>query len=376
MAVLFFEGFETIGTEVGQSYYATIKPRIDMRWDYATSGSSNPSWWPFIQDDMYSEGYAYNMGKSEATTLYWYAPASWFSIGAGTGAPIVTVGALMHIPSATYTSDIIVNNGDYGAGPHDAALSLQLVNSTDLAIYRQSPCPATLGTASAAVSPGSWHYIEWQYQIADSPNGWCKIRVDDVEVGNFTGLDTNCGFSTAATTSITFRGPRTSGVGEDYLALDDIYIADAGTVLGAVRVRSLPPISDVSRDWANSGGTATNYDKIDENGADDTDYIETDQTGYLDVYELTNTDTNYPDPVYAVKAEAEAINTTGGEPTLTFRLISGASIEEEEVVVDDTVNYDLVTIISATDPATGSAWTVAGVDAVQLGLEFSNGYEL
>jgi hypothetical protein len=378
MAVLFFEGFETVGTETGTAHIDTIKPRVQLRWDAATFAGIGTNR-PYLIDDYLSEGYALEMGLGSGAKLIWYAPTSWFSIPAGPASPTLTVGAMVHVPSSIKDYTLMTCYGDYGAGPHAAALYLEVENSADLKVMRVAPCAATLGTATGAITPGAWHYIEFSFQIADAPNGWFKVRVNEVEELNVSGVDTNCAFSTAAITSFGFMrdaltDPNVTRVGDDYHAIDDIYIKDDTAFLGAQRIRSLPPTIDHQREWSNNDGSYNNWNKVDENGADDTDYVQTDGPDYTDVYGMTDTDTDYPDTVNGVKVEAEAINATGGTPELTFQLISGASTVEEGIVVDDTVNYSIVSWIQATDPATSAAWTVAAVDALKLGLKFDNGY--
>jgi hypothetical protein len=114
----------------------------------------------------------------------------------------------------------------------------------------------------------------------------------------------------------------------------------------------------------------SNYDKIDENGADDNDYVETDVDLKRDRYNIG--DLIEDDAVYAVKLEAEAINMTGGTPSLEMELQSGSTVESTKRTVDDTVDYAVFVTYHDEDPDTSAAWTNAAIDAIRAGFIFDN----
>lgn len=381
MSIRFFEGFETVGTELGLANQAITRPRIELRWDDTDAGAAPVTDSFFLIDDDFGEGYAVNMGIGTIGStgfLGWDAPAAIQTSPPSASGKEIIVGWRIHIPGPFNVSHIMLQVRGQLSVSYPITLTIELQNSVDCKVTNGF---ATLGTASNVFIKDTWHYVEARFKIADAPDGYVEICVDGDQVLNLTGVDTNNTASTNDLYDFRFKKWVTTLGSEatDWTGYDDIYIMDTdtgpySTFLGPVRARSLPPNADTSIEWVNNAGDSTNYDKIDENGASAADYVETDRDGYRDIYELTDTSPSYSDPVYAMKAEAEAINTTGGTPTLTFQVISGAFIDSQIVTVDDTVNYSVISATSDTDPATGSQWIAAGVDSAELGILFDNGY--
>jgi hypothetical protein len=385
MAVIYMEGFETLGSDTGIAYQSDVSDRFSLRVTAEGSGISPVTTGYFLIDDSLTEGYALCMGTNSSSNGCYFdlksAELSDIQLGAaGPSTPTVIVGLNVHTPNKAGRSAAFFQvRGQFGGSGWDNNFNVAYSDS-DMIVTFASGINLRVTTVNNVFTPGAWHYVEMKFKCADlADGGKLIINVNEINVLTQDPIDLNNGMGIEPYERFRFQGTNASTDTGDYTAFDDLYVVDAETAphtdfLTPVRIRSLPPNIDYARWWANNDGSFDNYDKIDENGADDTDYVETDQDGYTDIYGCTNTDTDYPDEVYAVKVEAEAINTTGGTPKLTFQLISGASTSEESITVDDTVNYDVVSIISAVDPATSAAWTVAAVDAMKLGLKFDNGY--
>lgn len=265
MSILFFEGFETIGTELGIANQASVRPRLDLRMPNSATNSGIPTADSvFLIDDTYSEGYALQMGQdsfSSSNYLQWdvetmQAPGAAFD-------PYI-IGCLVHIPITTRSSDIVEVRGTFGdsgdgTGTETDVLHFGFVDSTDLIITRGNPGAFTLDTVLNVFTPGAWHYVEFRFLIAETVDGGIvEAWVDDTLVSSTTG-DTNNSMTTAAT-KIRFHNTVGTTTTDDFVGYDDIYIVWEGASphtarLGATRVRSLPPTSNVVGEF--SGVTET-----------------------------------------------------------------------------------------------------------------------
>ncbi len=117
---------------------------------------------------------------------------------------------------------------------------------------------------------------------------------------------------------------------------------------------------------------ADNYTKIDENGLDENDFVETDLHLKADRYNHTNLTGISDKNVTALKIEAEARNETGGTPSIQVEVQSPSDTGTEKFTVDDTVNYDIFESFHEVDPGTGIAWIPADVDSVRAGYRLDN----
>lgn len=159
-----------------------------------------------------------------------------------------------------------------------------------------------------------------------------------------------------------------AGTGDDFVGYDDIYVTDDKSTqagfLGPSVVVSLPPTADTNQDWTTSSGV-DHYALVDENGADSADYVEAASNGLIDRF--SHEDSIGDGEIYAVKIEAEAINTTSGTPTIEVSMGSSGQISDT-FTVDDTVNYNVFQFTSTTKPGGGS-WTFSDLDALESGIE-------
>lgn len=354
MGIIFFEGFETCGTETGAANAATVQPRIYQRLVSETGANEG-----YLIDDFDSTGFALsNQSGSQTNTFHIPLPESVQS-NPHVSAKTLIAGFRVHTPSAARGMDMRFEGIENGTLLTDA-ITLQIVDSTDLVIRRGSTSGTQLGsTVEDAFSPDTWHYVEIKQKIADS-GGSVVVNVDGVEVFSFTG-DTNV-FSAVnpndtCNTRLLFRTLGHSAADGDFWAVDDIYILDDTSFLGPVRVIPFTLDGDgTPNDWTPSEA-ADHYTLVDENGADDSDYIESDTDGQRNNFTTENF--SGAGTVYAIKVEAEAINTVGGTPNL----LVGTDNENTVHLVDDTVDYNVFTHYEDID----------GFDDLEIGVEFDSG---
>jgi len=184
-------------------------------------------------------------------------------------------------------------------------------------------------------------------------------------------------------TAVNLTGVVTKGVGSSdptaagyQLVADgrfqDVYVADAtgiapnNTFLGDVRVYLAKPIANGTLTQFTPVGAATNWQVAATSPmAPATIYNTANTVGSTDLY------TAAPLPatmttILGVQVEAQIIKTDAGPRTATLEIKSGAAVATgvSHPLSVSVVNY---TDLFAIDPATGVAWTVAGVNALQFG---------
>lgn len=374
MSVLLFEGFETVGTELGLANQATTRPRIALRWDAVGSGGAPTTDSFFVITDGFSEGYAIQMGQngfSNGNFLEYAIPSG--KGGVGASATEFVVGWRVHVPSTSRSWSMFHVRANYGTGTGSIDFSVNVSNSADLTVSRL--VAGVFATATGVFSTDQWHHVEvkFSYSSGSSTNGSYDIYVDGVQQlvdatarinGNFFSNLRAMRFNTT-----------NASTGQDYIAYDDIYILEAdgqapNDFLGAqVRIVSLPPDADgTTTDWTTSTGS-DHYALVDENGASASDYVETSTDTEQDMFETT--DTSSGGVFHALKVEAEAIAQTTTSHTLDVRVDSNGTVEETSHSVTSTTAYDVFSHYSNEDPDASAAWTQSAVDAAEVGVQFN-----
>lgn len=219
------------------------------------------------------------------------------------------------------------------------------------------------------MSPNLWHRLEIKLTVDDSA-GEITIRLDDTEVFTSTSIDTQ-----RASNAFTNRIDVQVGIGNSYVMnYDDIIVLDdQGSVnndfLGDLKIETLRPDADgFVNNFTRSAGT-TNFENVDEGPGpnDDTDFVESSTVGHQDLYTTDNL-SGTPDTVYAVVVRAAARKDDAGSRTIQLLTRTGTTTD---VGATQTLltTYSRFQEIHEIDPDTGVAWTVSGVDGLQIGME-------
>lgn len=382
MGVIFFEGFETVGTETGQSGRGDVVPRVIMRWDEAEGSSPGSDPRGVLQDDFQSEGFCWRNADTDGGTANFQVvfPEDILTLIA---VPFETqsnehiIGFRIHTRNlADAATQLILRTGHRTAGGLDtfsSQLGMRLAGTTTgISIEMIRGASTLLDTAVDALDKEEWHYIEMKFLLSDTAgahneDGYVIVNVDGVEVLNFTGdTDADSASSGQGLDYVGFRFGFSGGsaTGDDYWGLDDVYalFPDGGApyndFLGPVRVVRFALDGDATPlEWTPSTA-ADHYTLVGENGADDSDYIESDTDAQIDDFSIE--DFAGAGTIYAVKAEAEAINTVGGTPQINVRIDDVAT----NYIVDDTVDYHVFSHYA----------DAAGFDSSQVGVQFDNGF--
>lgn len=329
MTLLFFDGFDARDTGI--------------RW----SVTETPA---YTSSTRYGQGSAY----APITTALAYKSF--------TPSAKVYVGFAYKPTSISSIRGIIALYGDNGATAH---VNLRNTISGGIGIYRGN----TLVTTSAAgvISNDNWYYIELMATVADS-GGLVEVRVNGNSVVSFTGDTKNAGTSTNMDTIAFgyFFSSTTYGV------FDDVYVCnDQGTqnnnFLGDVMVQTIVPNGAGSSTDLTPHGSATNYMNVAEIPYSVGDYNSSNVSGAKDLYtfgDLAGSTTT----VYGVQTGVVAARTDVGSGSVRPILKSGGTVYNDTTVsLGPSSQY--IGNVRETDPATGTAWTVSGVNGIEAGVE-------
>lgn len=240
-----------------------------------------------------------------------------------------------------------------------------------LRIYRGTQTGTLLATSGQALPIQVWAHLELKATIADS-GGQVEVRLDGAQVLSFSGDTRNAG--TAEIATVRFSTHLVSTGNRHLLRLDDVYLCDTSgsrnnDFLGDVKVVTLRPNADTAQaDFTPSTGSV-HYSLVAEAPDDDGDasYVESGTVGHKDLYgyqDLTGT----PAAILALQLATVARKDDAGSRSLRAVLKSGATTANGATRVLGT-SYTLYDDRFEADPATGAAWSKAGVDALQAGAE-------
>ena len=234
-----------------------------------------------------------------------------------------------------------------------------------------------LATSTQTWTVQQWRYLEASCTIHDT-TGTVVVRVDGVEWINFTG-DTQNGGSVLTIDQLGF-GWRSAGVGYSS-AQDDMYVlnetdATATTgradnaFLGDVKVETVQPNGNgATSQWVGSDGNSTdNYLLVDENPANTTDYTGSAINGDRDLWTIGDIPATALS-VYAVLPAVYAAKSDAGAASLKIlhRDNAGTVTAGSAQTLSTTWGWYLGGVITA--KPSGGAWTVAEVNALQIGVE-------
>lgn len=216
------------------------------------------------------------------------------------------------------------------------------------------------------IREGTWHYIELKVTIHNT-TGSFELRVDGETILSDTNVDTQAG-SNGNADVFGFNG---NGASNDY-KYDDWYICNSsGSVnndfLGPLKVQTLFPDGDGDvSSWTPDSGN--NYQRVDENPSDgDTSYVETATANNEDLYTFENT--SDIDSINGLQINAVA-RVTDVDP-FTLKLISktGTTTSAGAGATVSATSYGNEFRVMEQDPDTAAAWTPAGVNGAQFGIE-------
>jgi len=243
-----------------------------------------------------------------------------------------------------------------------------VVFRSDGAILLTSGTPAgtVLDTYTGAFPvTNTWYAFEIEVAINNTTGSWAVRKNGNTVNDRATGsLDTqNSANAYANKLTVGMQAAVNSH------EIDDLYwrsSAATGTFLGDLRAYTRAPASDAAVQFSRTTG-ASNFSCVDEPQQNTTtDYVFDSVVGHSDLYGIAPI-ASTPLTTYAVTTRAYMIKSDAGTRTAAVQLKSGATTVASPTVVLTPSNWQWAWRHDVTDPATGSAWTAAAVNTVNIG---------
>lgn len=255
-----------------------------------------------------------------------------------------------------------VNNNVIGAVQLDGLGRLQIVNQV----------PAVLQTSAVAIGLNIWNRLEVKFVAGTTAtNGQMVVRFNGQEILNQQGILTRNGTGTMLRVDV--YGP---GIQSDGCRYDDIVVwDDTGSAnkdfLGDIRIDELLPTANgAEQAWTPNTGAA--WDAVNDAltaSDDDTTFISSGTVGAKSKFTMSDLPSS-SDKIFAVQPRARVKKSDAGTRTIKTYIHSGSVDSEDAVAFDPTTAYNTaIGNIRETDPNTAAAWTDAGVNALEVGVE-------
>jgi len=245
-------------------------------------------------------------------------------------------------------------------------MNVRLTLDGEFAVYRGTTLLAT--TSGLGIQIATWYYVEFKV-ICHSSTGSYEVRIGETNVLSASGVNTQAGSHVYHTT---FQlAQYTADVPTRF---DDVYCLDGSGAmnndfLGNMRVCAIYPNADtVAKAWTRSGG-ADNYALVDEVVCDDdVTYVESELTDQKDLYDYSVL-SGIPSAIKGIQVNTICRETDAETFSLITVVKSGATESDDSPQVIGTSSYISKRRNLELDPDTGVAWTVEGINAVQVGIK-------
>jgi hypothetical protein len=248
---------------------------------------------------------------------------------------------------------------------------LRIETSGRLGVYRGT---TKLGETTLVVPTNTFTYIEW-YVKHDQTSGEMRVAVNGVLDLTLTSQDTtNTANAFASIMRIGNHGTN-SGFNMGNQDFDDLYICDGAgathtTLLGDCRVDALLPNGDGSNSaWTVSTGTTHSTLVDDAAPNDDTDYLSTATASARESHAVTNLPSMATPLIYGLQHCLSMKKDDAGTRQVKSLLKSGATTQAGATTHTLSTSYVYYRELWTLDPATGAAWDVAAVNALEAGAE-------
>lgn len=214
----------------------------------------------------------------------------------------------------------------------------------------------------------NWYYIEIKLYLHDTA-GVAHLKIDGNDIFNLTSHDTK----PAGATNLEWI--RLDSDAYNGYQIDDMYILNtlgskANDFLGDCRVDQLLINGDGNYSQM-TPSAGSNYQCVDEDLHDDTDYVEADTTGEKDSFTYADVPTEIEDTdiqgimIRTVNKRTEAVNNIKARTLLR----TGAADYYDQAGVDQLDYFHVLDWALDEDPSDSGAWTKAKINACEFGAE-------
>jgi hypothetical protein len=261
------------------------------------------------------------------------------------------------------TGDSTVLTFTDGAGPTDQCWIQYTLSTAKLTVVLGDGT-TVIGTLTGTYSPSTWYYIEVSLTIGSA--GSITVHINGVVKLTLTGVNTQ--YSANATQSVVQLNNGGTGI-----YFDDLYILNTSgsvnnTFLGECKIITGLPSADSATNhaWTPKSGTV-HFSEVNEADPDgDTTYNKTSTVSAIDTYLFPTVVTT--NTIAAVQGVLTFRKDDAGSHTLALTLRSGTT-NYFGTTVSVGGGYAMTRQIYETDPNTSAAWTVANLNAAEIGAK-------
>ena len=253
----------------------------------------------------------------------------------------------------------------YTDGGLSVQLSLQSNSNGSISLMRGG---TQLAVTAAGLLFSTWSYIELRAKI-DPSAGVATLKVNGNIEANFSGNTKNTGTSNNVD-GIAFTNSGTLGG----VLLDDLYILDAtgsapyNTYLGDVRVYTMSP-SGAGNTTQFTPSSGANYTTVDELPYSAADYVSATGPTTKDTYAMADLPAGVS-TIYGVQTNIIAKKTDAGSIAIKPIVRSGGTDYAGATTALPASDATIIDVRSQ-DPSTSAAWTSAGVNGMEAGMEIA-----
>jgi len=215
-------------------------------------------------------------------------------------------------------------------------------------------------TFSGGFNSGTWYRIE--LFINQSGDAW-TMKINGTQVMNGSGTD----FGVNDIDSIEFgRQSNVNSSTTDWY-YDDISISDSAFPGDGVVTMLVPNANGGTHQWTSGTGTS-GFGEIDEATASDADYVATGgSANQVSRFGIKTLDGTSSIAVIKPMARMKEASSSSGSQVGTY----SNTTETLTTAANPSTTFTYYGSVHATDPATASAWTESGLDALQLEIKQS-----
>ncbi|CAA2141463.1 hypothetical protein [Hyphomicrobium sp. ghe19] len=222
----------------------------------------------------------------------------------------------------------------------------------------------------SVIAANAFAYVEIKFKLGTAANtGTMEIRVGGTVIYTLTGLNL---FNASPAIGLRLHNPATGVAScwfDDLVVLDDTGDAN-NDYLGGIRIDTIRPNADTEKaDFTKSIGSS-GYALINDplGAADTTSYVESYTPGAKSEFDLSNL-VGGSNGIMAVQPRIRATKSDAGNRTYRGYLKSGSAVANGPTITPGIGWLWHSNGIFEKAPDTAAAWTDAGVNALQLGLE-------
>ena len=226
-------------------------------------------------------------------------------------------------------------------------------------------------TSDIGLDAGTWYFVELQVKSFHSTAGSVEVRVNGVADASLTLTNANTDMAgTGHADTLILGGGGLAN--QHFVDCDDLYVRDDTTFMGDIRVSALYPTgagahADFTRGATDSGA---NWSQVDETAPNsDTDFNASADVGNIDSFAMGNIGQTAA-TILGVQTNIFARKTDAGTRNLAPFERSGTT-ETPGTGVPLSTAYTYQRATADVNPATGIAYTLAEINALEVGYKLT-----